>query len=110
MYNTTDDFNKFLDDFGERASELGKDWLEYHRNHIEDWRSIVEKRSKDDSKYFKEWAKSWMSTGFQMLESEQRSINEFHKMQLKLIDSYIDSLDKSLDLKDAKAFKKATNE
>lgn len=61
---------------------------------LKQWRELVEERSKDDDRLFRDWSKSWMATSFKLLEMQRETMAQATRAQLEAIDDYLEQLGK----------------
>lgn len=88
-----DTFNDHLSAMKDHSHEHMGHWVEHQKMIFKKWRKIIEERADDDKDFFKQWSKSWMATGFQMLEMQNESLQMVQQTRLDHIDSFLKYLD-----------------
>lgn len=75
------------------SSRHMEDWVKNQKELLQDWRKLIEERSKNDSELLSQLTKSYMTTGFKMLELQKKSLDMAHKAHLDQLDEYLKYLD-----------------
>jgi hypothetical protein len=90
----TEDINfDYLSAMKSYSREHACEWVEHQKVLLKKWRKIIEDRKEDDEDLFKQWGKSWMATGFKMLELHSETHQRLQQARLDQIDRYLKHLD-----------------